>query len=358
MNICQGPGCQEILSKQKPGRNRKYHSYECRVAAGNEKQKEARRQVRQKCVCENCGKLIADTGIKRRYCDTFDCNDDRKNQENQKVTERRIARGCIKCRTPGGPWKRGICPDCWQPPKRRPSSVVRGYGPEYRRNRATLKLLTQESNDCCWRCFKPFRDDFSDFTADHVEFKRQGGSDALSNLKPAHKSCNSARQPEGKIPWETLKRRCLWCGREFEQTRRVGSDQVEDFCPRPKNPPPGRFLCPGRVAYASWQKNGPLFKKIPLGHPANPRLPAKTYQPTSGLVAEFTCKHCKATWEGIRPIGRTPSVCEECKRKQRREGNRKAKKRRRVRNAAKRWNMTEEEWSNLSHSEKSNAYRH
>lgn len=54
----------------------------------------------------------------------------------------------------------------------------------YRRNRAALLA----KSDICWLCGKPGAD-----TADHIVPYGDGGSDDLSNLRPAHRSCNSKR---------------------------------------------------------------------------------------------------------------------------------------------------------------------
>jgi len=83
------------------------------------------------------------------------------------------------------------CLDCG-----RPSSSTRcpvhtrptPYGHSYRRNRALLLSLTT----VCWICGKPGAD-----TADHVVPVSQGGTSALTNLRPAHLSCNSGRGNRG-----------------------------------------------------------------------------------------------------------------------------------------------------------------
>lgn len=54
----------------------------------------------------------------------------------------------------------------------------------YRANRAAVLAVS----DVCWLCGEPGSD-----TVDHVVPWSKGGSDAPSNLRPAHRSCNSAR---------------------------------------------------------------------------------------------------------------------------------------------------------------------
>lgn len=54
----------------------------------------------------------------------------------------------------------------------------------YRRNRA----IVLAKSDVCHLCGKPGAD-----TADHVVPYAYGGTDDVSNLRPAHKRCNSKR---------------------------------------------------------------------------------------------------------------------------------------------------------------------
>lgn len=54
----------------------------------------------------------------------------------------------------------------------------------YRRNRAIV--LAQ--SDICWLCGRPGAD-----SADHIIPVRDGGSDAVTNLRPAHIDCNRKR---------------------------------------------------------------------------------------------------------------------------------------------------------------------
>ena len=66
----------------------------------------------------------------------------------------------------------------------RPSAAARGYDAQYAKNRRVL--LARDTR--CWIC----GDDGAD-TADHVTPVSRGGTSALDNLRPAHRSCNFAR---------------------------------------------------------------------------------------------------------------------------------------------------------------------
>lgn len=59
---------------------------------------------------------------------------------------------------------------------------------EYKANRAALLATATQ----CWVCGgKPTADD--PFTADHIVGLGAGGSHAMTNLQPAHESCNKSR---------------------------------------------------------------------------------------------------------------------------------------------------------------------
>ena len=88
-------------------------------------------------------------------------------------------RPCLVCRTPTPNTR---CPAC-QREKDRATWEPGQYGGLYRRNRRTI--LAQSVR--CWRCGKP-----GATTADHIIPRALGGSDELSNLRPAHARCNSA----------------------------------------------------------------------------------------------------------------------------------------------------------------------
>ncbi|WP_413788652.1 HNH endonuclease [Micromonospora andamanensis] len=64
------------------------------------------------------------------------------------------------------------------------SSTQRGYDAEYRRNRRDLLA----DDDRCWLCGKHGAN-----TADHEIPLSRGGTNHRTNLRPAHKSCNSSR---------------------------------------------------------------------------------------------------------------------------------------------------------------------
>lgn len=63
-------------------------------------------------------------------------------------------------------------------------SVSRTGSRRYRRNREAVLSVS----DVCWICGRPGAD-----TADHVVPHALGGSDAVDNLRPAHRSCNARR---------------------------------------------------------------------------------------------------------------------------------------------------------------------
>ncbi len=63
---------------------------------------------------------------------------------------------------------------------------------EYRHNRTTLIRRAWRLRENCWLCGQPFKAK-GDITADHKRPLCQGGTHALDNLAPAHKSCNNNR---------------------------------------------------------------------------------------------------------------------------------------------------------------------
>ena len=71
------------------------------------------------------------------------------------------------------------CARIWD--RRAGTARERGYDREYDENRAIL--LSKPQN--CWKCGLPGAD-----SADHVIPRSRGGSNALSNLRPAHEACN------------------------------------------------------------------------------------------------------------------------------------------------------------------------
>lgn len=74
------------------------------------------------------------------------------------------------------------CPDCtraWD--MRRGGARERGYDREYEAN----KEFVLSKSKICWLCGGDGAD-----TADHVIPRARGGSNAVSNLRPAHASCN------------------------------------------------------------------------------------------------------------------------------------------------------------------------
>jgi 5-methylcytosine-specific restriction endonuclease McrA len=69
---------------------------------------------------------------------------------------------------------------------------------QYKRNRQIVLQLSRK----CWLCEE---DHPPATTADHVVPLSMGGTDELSNLRPAHLSCNSSRQDRmrmrSSLPW-------------------------------------------------------------------------------------------------------------------------------------------------------------
>lgn len=74
------------------------------------------------------------------------------------------------------------------------SSLKRGKG-----HRRTLDALRLRDGDLCWICDKPMRFDringghAKSASIDHLVPKRLGGDSDKSNLKLAHRSCNTYR---------------------------------------------------------------------------------------------------------------------------------------------------------------------
>ncbi len=88
------------------------------------------------------------------------------------------------------------CPPCQEQarirkntdPPGRPTASQRGYGAEWRRVSAQV---TAGATACHW-CGQPFTGE-DPATADHIVPRARGGTNDLSNLVPAHRSCNSRR---------------------------------------------------------------------------------------------------------------------------------------------------------------------
>lgn len=67
----------------------------------------------------------------------------------------------------------------------------------YQKNRALLKARTQQTNDVCARCGKPFDWECPwwyamAFTAGHIVDIVDGGTHELDNLQPEHHRCNTS----------------------------------------------------------------------------------------------------------------------------------------------------------------------
>jgi len=89
-----------------------------------------------------------------------------------------IVKACARCgrRCPPG---KNRCPEHALPP--RPGSY----------SRAAAKV--RAAAEYCWICGGPFTDPNDPPVADHVIPRADGGSDDLTNLAPAHRSCNGRR---------------------------------------------------------------------------------------------------------------------------------------------------------------------
>lgn len=61
---------------------------------------------------------------------------------------------------------------------------------------ALTRLCLETYGTTCHLCGEPGAD-----TADHVIARNRGGTNAISNLKPAHGSCNSARGDMDLAEW-------------------------------------------------------------------------------------------------------------------------------------------------------------
>lgn len=86
------------------------------------------------------------------------------------------------------------CPPCQahatQRRNQRPSSSQRGYDGEYQRNKP-LVIAQARAGRPCVICKKPFTAR-NKITVEHLKPLRQGGTNNLANLGPAHAWCNTA----------------------------------------------------------------------------------------------------------------------------------------------------------------------
>ena len=95
-----------------------------------------------------------------------------------------LAKPCLTC---GQTTRSGsYCPRCDQ--RRRGTPTQRGYTATYQR----LRLEVLDEEDICWICGQPGRPG-DPLTADHVTPLRDGGPTTRTNLRAAHRSCNSRR---------------------------------------------------------------------------------------------------------------------------------------------------------------------
>jgi 5-methylcytosine-specific restriction endonuclease McrA len=84
-------------------------------------------------------------------------------------------------------------------------------GRPWDRTRGIHKTQARNTNEPCWICKKPI--DWSAeprtpwaYSADHVTPTSLGGTDALSNLRTAHYSCNSSRGNTARGDFPTSRR--------------------------------------------------------------------------------------------------------------------------------------------------------
>jgi 5-methylcytosine-specific restriction endonuclease McrA len=81
-----------------------------------------------------------------------------------------------------------VCTRC----QRRHLAGLPCWGGQYAQQ---VRLLVLEiKGDTCWLCGHP-----GATTADHVQPRSRGGLDALDNLRPAHRFCNTGRGA-GPVP--------------------------------------------------------------------------------------------------------------------------------------------------------------
>jgi 5-methylcytosine-specific restriction endonuclease McrA len=104
-------------------------------------------------------------------------------------------RWCIGCRQLFDMDSTGTlrCPACQTAAtarrNQRPNSAARGYDGEYQRNKP---IIIQQGRDGrpCVICRKPFTPR-NKITVEHIKPLRDGGSNDLANLGPAHAWCNT-----------------------------------------------------------------------------------------------------------------------------------------------------------------------
>jgi 5-methylcytosine-specific restriction endonuclease McrA len=133
---------------------------------------------------------------------------------------RSIFKACWK----HGPWQpppKG-CPECERERTlQRGSTTARGLGSDHQKRRAAL---IASGDTLCWLCNRHGSwDDVDDpLTADHVVPRSNGGR--YSELRPAHRSCNSRRGD--KRGNDAMTRRCTWRGLSFgcNELRGGGAD--------------------------------------------------------------------------------------------------------------------------------------
>jgi len=115
-------------------------------------------------------------------------------------------RGCPACDPPSRrPGNHGVlfdmdstgtlrCPPCQATAtaarNTRPNSAARGYNGEYQRNKPVIINQARHGRPCVI-CRKPFTP-ANKITVEHIIPLRDGGTNDLANLGPAHTWCNTA----------------------------------------------------------------------------------------------------------------------------------------------------------------------
>lgn len=128
-----------------------------------------------------------------------------------------IRRPCVE---PGCPFlaldgrREGRCARCLQvsTDTRNRAKPAEYRDPGYR----ALRAIYRTNNMACWICGRPNAD-----TLDHVVPLADGGTNALDNLRPAHRACNSGRGTR-EVTRVSDRERVTRVGDSREMMRRTG----------------------------------------------------------------------------------------------------------------------------------------